>query len=548
MTSAVQDSPDVRRVAALPRREWAPDQAALLAERMTAALRTPGGSWTLRPVQAVALAELAQGPGALLPIRVGGGKTLISLLAGTVTGARRPLLLLPAHLREKTLREYSELREHWRLPGYVRIESYQQLSTAASATMLEDYAPDLLICDEAHYLKNPKAACTRRVRRYMEAAGPDCRFVAMSGTITKRSIKDFAHLALWALHTGSPAPTHYRAIEEWSLALDAKVPDGRRLDPGALARLGRFRDRLVQTPGVVATQEAPLPIPLVIRGELLEVPPVCERALAQLRETWETPDGHPLTDGISAWRHAQELALGFYYRWNPRPPDWWLLPRKAWAGTCREVLATNRRNLDTEYQVVLAVRDGFYPHAREVLDAWHSVRDRFEPNVEPVWLSDHAVNRIASWMAEGPGIVWTAHRALGHRFGALYYGAEGLNSEGRPIESHPPNVPLVASVAANGTGRNLQAWNRNLIASAPPSGSTWEQLLGRTHREGQRAPEVSADVLLGCVESLDGFWRAVDDAAYAEEVTGQAQKLTHADTDGVPDTAPTFGAQWVRLP
>jgi hypothetical protein len=471
---------------------------------------------------------------------------LISLLAGTVTGAKRPLLLLPAHLREKTLREYAELREHWRLPLYVRIESYQQLSTAASAGMLEEYAPDLLICDEAHYLKSPKAACTRRVRRYLEAQNGAVRFVAMSGTITKRSIKDFSHLALWALHTGSPCPTHYRAIEEWSLALDAKVPEGRRLELGALARLGPYRERLTQTPGVVMTQEPPIAIPLVIRGELLTIPPVCEGALARLRETWETPDGHPIVDGIAAWRHAQEIALGFYYRWNPRPPEWWLLPRKAWAQTCREILSSNRRNLDTEYQAVMAVCEGHYPHARPALDAWLAVRDRFEPNVEPVWLSDHAVNRIAAWMAEGPGIVWTAHRALGQRFGALYYGSEGLNADGRPIERHPHNVPLVASVAANGTGRNLQAWNRNLIASAPPSGSTWEQLLGRTHREGQRAPEVTADVLFGCVEALDGFWRAVTDAAYAEEITGQAQKLTHADTDGVPDTAPAFGAQWCK--
>jgi hypothetical protein len=514
---------------------------------MTAALRTPAGSWTLRPVQAVALAEIAQGPGALLPIRVGGGKTLISLLAGTVCRAKRPLLLLPAHLREKTLREYDELREHWRLPAFVRIESYQQLSTVASASMLEEYEPDLIIADEAHYLKNTKAACTRRMRRYIEAHEGRVKFVAMSGTITKRSIADFAHLALWALHTSSPAPTHYRAIEEWSLALDAKVPDGRRLELGALERLGRYRDRLVQTPGVVATQEPPLAIPLIIRGELVEAPPECERALAHLRATWETPDGHPIVDGIAAWRHAQELALGFFYRWNPRPPAWWLIARKAWVGTCREILRTNRRNLDTEYQTVLAVQSGYYPTARPVLDAWLAARDKFEPNTEPVWLSDHAVNRIAAWMAEGPGIVWTAHRALGQRFGSLYYGPEGLNPAGRPIEKHPKGAPLVASVAANGTGRNLQAWSRNLIASAPPSGSTWEQLLGRTHREGQQAREVTADVLFGCVEALEGFWRAVQDAAYAEEVTGQSQKLTHAVID-VPEESPTAGAQWVRSP
>ena len=546
MTRAVQDSKDIRRVAALPRRVWSPAEAEALAVEMSKALRTPKGTQALRPVQAVALYELAANPGAILPIRVGGGKTLISALAGTVTQARRPLLLIPAHLREKTEREFQALRTDWRSPIYVRIESYQQLSTANSAKMLEDYRPDLIIADECHYLKNQRAACTRRVSRYMNEHGAACRFVGMSGTITKRSIRDFAHLALWALHMGSPTPVNWRATEEWALALDAQVPEGRRLDLGALATLGPYRDRLIQTPGVVATQEGPLAIPLVITGECIDVPPVCERALSTLRETWETPDGHPIADGIAAWRHAQELALGFYYRWDPRPPESWLAPRRAWSCLCRELLKSNRRQLDTEYQMTQAIDRGHYPEAVATLAAWRAVRDTFEPNVTPVWLSDHAVEHIAEWMLQGPGIVWTAHRALGQRFGSAYYGAQGLNCDGGTIEAHPPHLPLVASVAANGTGRNLQAWNRNLVASAPPSGSTWEQMLGRTHRPGQDAPEVSAHVLLGCIEALTGFWRAVEDAGYAESVTGQAQKLTHAALD-VPEVAPNlFGAQWSK--
>ena len=545
----VQYSKDVARVAALPRRTWSPEQAQELAERMTAALRRPTGEQTLRPVQAVALYELATLPGALLPIRVGGGKTLISALAATVTRARRPLLLIPAHLKEKTEREIwgpGGAAHHWQAPAYIRIESYQQLSTAGSATMLEDYRPDLIIADECHYLKNPRAACTRRVSRYMNEHGASCRFVGMSGTLTKRSIRDFAHLSTWALHDGTPAPLHYRAVEEWALALDAQVPEGRRLALGALETLGPYGRRLVQTPGVVASEEAPLAIPLRVTGEFIDVPPACEQALAHLRSTWETPDGHPIADGIAAWRHAQELALGFYYRWDPRPPESWLAPRRAWSSTCRELLKTNRRNLDTEYQMVLAIEQGYYPEAAPVLRAWQAVRDSFVPNVTPVWLSDHAVDRIRTWMADGPGIVWTAHRALGERFGADYYGAQGLSCAGLSIEAHPPGRALVASVAANGTGRNLQAWSRNLIASAPPSGSVWEQLLGRTHRPGQTAPEVTAHVLLGCVEALTGFWRAVEDAGYAESITGQAQKLSHAALD-VPEEPPNlFGAQWAK--
>ena len=545
MSRAVQDSKDVRRVESLPRRTWSKVEAQSLAEQMTAALRTPHGSQTLRPVQAVALYELATRPGALLPIRVGGGKTLISALAATVSSARRPLLLIPAHLREKTEREFEKLRADWSTPPFIRIESYQQLSTAGSATMLEDYRPDLIVADECHYLKNQRAACTRRVSRYMNEHGARVRFVAMSGTITKRSLRDFSHLALWALHEGSPCPVNWKAIEEWSLALDAQVPDHRRLELGALARLGPFRDRLIQTPGVVATQEGPLPIRLTITGECFEAPPVCEQALGVLRSTWETPDGHPIADGIAAWRHAQELALGFYGRWNPRPPESWLAPRRAWSSLCRELLKNNRRQLDTERQMVMAIDAGHYPEAASTLQAWREVRDTFEIRTEAVWLSDHAVEYVSRWLQEHGGIAWTTHRHFRERFGELNYGAQGLNCNGRQIEDHPHGSGMIASVRANSSGRNLQyGWSKNLIVSA--DNTDWEQMLGRTHRPGQRAQEVSAHVLFGCVEALNGFWKAVNLAGYAETVTGQAQKLSHADLDVPEDPPNLFSPQWAK--
>ena len=109
---SVQDTRELRRVLEVPRRIWGPAEAAEVAARWSDALGRPprsdcpetcvcGGSghMALRPIQGVALSEIATWGGGLLPIRVGGGKTLISLLAARVRpSVQRPLLILPAHL------------------------------------------------------------------------------------------------------------------------------------------------------------------------------------------------------------------------------------------------------------------------------------------------------------------------------------------------------------------------------------------------------------------------------------------------------------------
>lgn len=561
MLGSVQDSLDVRRVVSLPRRTWAAGDAAALAESMTATLRTRHGAQTLRPIQAVALLEIAQQRGGLLPIRVGAGKTLISLLAPRMVGAVRPLLLLPAHLRDKTERELSEYRKDWILPGLVRIESYQTLSRVGAARLLEDYQPDLIVADEGHFLKNPSAACTKRVSRYLRAHR-DTAFVVMSGTLTKKSVRDFAHLANWALGDKSPAPSEWVALDEWSRALDVSVAEHRQLAPGALGALREspieplrraYRRRLTETPGVVATQDQPLPIPLTIRSILIDdLPPVVLRAYATLRRDWTTPDGWPIEDGVVLWGHARELSSGFYSVWDPRPPREWIEARKAWAAECREVLTHNRRGLDTELQVRLAVRDGQYPELVEVLSEWEQIRPTFEPNSVPVWLTDVTIDRIVRWEAEhGPALIWTDRPCVGERLAARglpYYGQMGLTSDGRFIEQHDPRKgSAVVSIGANCTGRNLQAWHTNLVVDVSPDGGQWEQLLGRTHRDGQTQP-VTCDVLFGCIEDVSAFWTAVKRSAYAEEITGQAQKLSHADLESVCEyeEAPTVGPQWER--
>ena len=98
----MQRSRELDRILALPRRQWADEG---FAAELTKCLKRPGGTMTLLPIQAQALCELIASDGLVAPIRVGGGKTLITLLAPFVVRAKRPLLVTRASLLEKTKRD-----------------------------------------------------------------------------------------------------------------------------------------------------------------------------------------------------------------------------------------------------------------------------------------------------------------------------------------------------------------------------------------------------------------------------------------------------------
>lgn len=69
----------------------------------------------------------------------------------------------------------------------------------------------------------------------------------------------------------------------------------------------------------------------------------------------------------------------------------------------------------------------------------------------------------------------------------------------------------------------------NLVTSPQPGADGWEQLLGRTHRDGQEQDTVVCDVVCACAEHMDAMKKALADAKMHEEVTGQPQKLLMAD-------------------
>jgi hypothetical protein len=494
---------------------------------MTSLYRTPTGTMQLRPVQAAALAEAHDCGGGFFPLGVGWGKTLISFLAPTLLEAQRPLLLVPAQLRDQTLcQAFPELRKHWAVTVEPRVVSYSELSLAKNAGLLEEYNPDLIIADEAHCLKRAEAARTRRFRAFMQRAKP--RFIAMSGTVTKASILDYAHLLRWALGEGAPLPSGWRELQSWAGAIDAEGdgPEGILAGwckEGEHCR-GGYRRRLTETPGVVATEETGYEGSLVLQAALPEVPFEVKRALKDLEAAWCTPGGEEIEDAVAMARHMKELSQGCYYIWEPAPPKEWLSARAEWHRFVRDALNRRFKGIDSPLQVAQAVDSGRLEGV-EVLNRWRAVKPAYEPTTVPVWQSRFLLDFITDWMQQGEGLVWVEHDAIGREL-PNYFGA-GRNDVATALGA------VALSAHAHATGKNLQAWSRNLVICPPSSGLRWEQLIGRTHRTGQKADEVIFDVCTHTKCLTDSLDHAKLEAQYIAASTGQRQKLELARMVGL---------------
>jgi hypothetical protein len=331
MYKGVARTADLDRIVAIERRIYPDAQIQRYVCALTDILKTPNGMQILRPIQALALLEAGMCGGLLAPIHVGGGKTLISLLIPAVVSNKKPLLLVPANLIKKTQHEISEYANHWRVVA-VPCMSYQLLGRAEQAHFLDQYKPDLIICDEVHRLRNPKAAVTRRVRRYLQK-NPTVKFVGMSGTITKQSIRDYAHLSDWALKRHSPLPKTWGELEEWSDAIDECINPLRRILPGALEVLyndsertqaktnplkairSAFNRRLVETPGIVATSGSQkVGASIQIRKIKVPMNAKVRAAFKRLREDWVAPDNtqnHQI-NGLTRARDGNVLVGNFW--------------------------------------------------------------------------------------------------------------------------------------------------------------------------------------------------------------------------------------------
>jgi len=572
----VRPSNDLARILAIPRRpqeDLTSSRGAAFSQLMTA--RLSNGNTTcnhegrciqsLKPVQAWALYEASITNGLLGAIGVGCGKTLLGLLMPMVVkDCKLAVLLIPPSLKEQLLREYKAASHHFRLPSLVledrgtiipgapvlQVIPYSMFSRAGSTDYLEKLQPDLIIADEIHNLKNKHAARTARVLRYF-SKHPDTRLCGWSGTITSKSVKDYAHLSAFALDVNSPLPLDVPTLEEWALALD---PSENVAPPGALIRLCQgdetpqqgYHRRLVETRGVVATRQASVDASITI---LERTPPKIPASVAALlkdmRTSWTRPDGEELTNAMDVSGALSELSCGFYYRWRfpkgePRELiDEWFSVRQQWNKELREKLKNRTEHLDSPLLCENAARryeegyTGPLPKWRsEHYRAWTDIKNKVYHESEAVWVDDWLARDAAKWAIENKGVVWYQHNAFGERISQL---AKLPKHGGGPdaeslILSERGDRSIIASIHAHGTGRDglQRLFDTQLVTNPPGDGLVWEQLLGRLHRQGQESDEVTTYVYRHTPELKEALDRAFLRAQYVQATLGNGQKILSA--------------------
>lgn len=613
----VMDSPDLRRVMAIPRRavtvegsDFATAIASRVIERFgrgprkcrcAEILRELGESprpclTTPNHVQALALYEMHLAHGMLGPIGVGHGKTVLDLLAPlAVQNVRTAVLLVPSGVVEQLVLEYQLLSEHFRVPYLIvhgkheqewavpdapvlHVYPYSLLQMASATTWLEQIKPDLIIADECDRLRNADTATTARVLRYFYAHGTT-RFCAWSGSMTDAKIADYAHLAALALRQFSPLPIARDVVDDWARCLDARTEDESAAPAGALRLLcaddretveHAFSRRLTETQGVIATDAPAIKAKLIVaQRHPPETPRTILDALAHLRQTKERPDGDLLLDALSVVRCARELACGFFYRWTfprgePRDTiDAWKNARRSWRQELVRKLAKRDAHLDSpllcaraamrwykervdaDYREIEADDIDADDDERENMEegeiarlpswhakawpAWRDIRYAVQPVSEPVWVDTFLAEDAARWAWEYRGIVWYDSNALGQKIAEMsnLHLHTGGPDASRLIGAETGDYSIVASINSHGRGRNgLQfKWADQIITQLPSSSAKTEQVLGRLHRIGQRAPVVRTWYYSHTKELQRSLDTLTSRAGYVESTIGASQKF-----------------------
>jgi len=472
---AVIMTPDLRRVAALPRR--APIEAGTpAAQAVIAYARHRYGRDRMgmrcacadipkrngRPAQpcilelkysqAWALAEIELIGGVIASMGVGHGKSALGILAPLAfSGCQTAVVLCQPNDVPQYIFQYEMLREHWRVPEIVvhsdtdyhgtgidgrdapklHLIPYSRIQTPKAAILLRGLAPDVIIADECDKLRDPKTATVARFLRCFEAK-PETRFAGWTGTLTDASLEEYWHLCALALRERSPLPLDINVVKEWGTAIDPiDVP----ADPGALMVFcepgehihSGWHRRFAETPGVVTTKDAAVEVELTITERPAPpLPPVVMSALESVRR-YVRPDGEELVEITEAHACARQVAMGFYYRWifpHGEPDsviDAWFAARKAWNRAMRLMLQKPQEHLDSpklleqaamRYWGDMAPDDLLPEWEAEEWPAWRDIRDQVRPESQAVRLHPFLVEDAIAWAREHVGIVWCSDTAF----------------------------------------------------------------------------------------------------------------------------------------
>lgn len=362
-----------------------------------------------------------------------------------------------------------------------------------------------------------------------------------------------------------------------------------------------FRMRLTTAPGVVSTGDAEIGTSLVIETLDVKRPgPELLTHMLRVKDDGVTPNGDTIDHAMHAFKWLNELSAGFY-----NELIWPTLERlqKRYSMTeaaakaaledgkefharqqhyykeLRKFMKDAPLGLDTPMEIARQINQHpeHLPHdlvtayenmvaVREDAEEKHGVLIEREGHAHRV--DDYKIKAAITWAKnlETGGILWFHHNEVGkwlrdaaHEAGLDYlYAPAGSDSNAAIVAVGDPNaggkgdILAIASMGAHGTGKNLQAFQHQLFTQWPRDAKLAEQVVGRTHRNGQQADELIVQRYDANSFDTINFAATLNDSVYIHQSTGQRQKLVYATHNPLPKVfSPEFlreqGADPARL-
>ena len=598
------------------------------------------------PPQAAGIKTYENRGGGFFPIGVGWGKTAVSLVSASKAwskGLEKMLLLVPSQVMPQlVLYDMKWARYHFSINYPVLylggldsmsrrslcrsgkkglyVMPYSYLSVADTTEMLEHIAPELIICDEAHNLSKLTSARTRRLMNFVSQTQPEG--IIMSGTITRKSIKDYFHLARWSCGEDNFLPNSPVMTEDWSCVLDADATAGSisSVAPAGHSTISPLLDwartnfrkesfdytipsfrqafmyRMRTSPRVVSLGDEEIGNSLVIENtpvhDYKKNPdwPVLASLIDDVNNSWTTPSGDEIEHAIHTWKWLHELSAGCYNELTWPDGDVLATRRKISVAEAEDLLfrAKHHHELGQAYASCLRrwlegecfdgtdtpflVGSFFHRHKNasaeiikrggsmpELFQKWTKYHeadfpDRPARDSRGVRVCDFKV-RAACIQAEYHAkkkqgfILWYHHqevgrwlvdilKELGLRDRVLHCPA-GTAANQSFIDHANADKIVVASISAHKEGKNLQHFQHQQFVQWPRPASIAEQVLGRTHRNGQMADELFVKTMNTTAFDHESFAACLNDALYIHQTTGGRQKMVYASYNPIPQIFPS---------
>lgn len=479
-------------------------------------------------------------------------------------------------------------------PG-VFLWTYGLMSEPTAEEELSWISPDLIICDEAHKLARRGSGRTRRIFRYLEK-NPHVRFVCMSGTVSQRSVNEYNHLAYYSLKEYSFLPKTKTETDNMAALLDSSAEEpghnpemqymkplvnwARQYYPNLQYNTAGIRAayylRMASTPGVVvASGREEIGSSLVVKPH--KVPFRCdlehEKLAGLINDVSRaidpvSPNGDPISHAILAYKCLFELYAGGYNElYWPEDADPEILERsQLYLYTAREYGKTlrkwfgrfNRPGLDTPWLVQTSMdHHGHRDVGAELYESYTLLKEAdFEGRIErssryirvcpykieaAIEQARHHPKGCVVWAINRGLVLWT-YELFCEAFGPdkVGYFPAGPEADQRLQGESLKGKHLICSLPAHNEGKNLQHYHDAMIyVQFPRSPNRVEQSLGRVHRHGQKADEVTAHLLLSGPFDEMQVAAAMDDSVYIKQTQGGEPKILFANWDPLPHYYPT---------